>query len=583
MEIPKNIKICDVHGKTVAYLSPQADGLKNVYADCRLNAESTLEFMLPANSPKLSEITPECQIWTNERVYNLLKPEATDVVRDENNKLWAKFMAVERWSELGTKYPEPYISNDPTVPTPADLAVIIVGGGNDLSGGRYQVGTAGHALYAVLSGSGWSVGVVDILGIHDLEAEKVSRLELVKMIQNIWGGYLVWDSVNKIVHLRSRDTWQNYTGFQIRYKKNLRHITRTQSNRIITKLYAFGKDDLDIASVNDGKKYVTNNSYTQKEYVGIYRNPDISDPQELKDAAIAELTLICRPKNLYRVKTVDLRTLPEYSHEDFVIGDLADVIDPDVAPESPRPRIVRHKYNIFRPWECELELGDPEERLAEKLKSSFDTSGYIDNTLTSRGQLPGYKIVDGSLAADKIKTNELVVGTNVGLGTAQDAEGVTTIVGGIITTDYIKALGLKVGDEIQMGPNAKISWSQVSNQPFIPSTASDVGALPAGTHIPSTAEITQIAANYIATPYLVTNISRVNSNLSLGEGHKTRSSISFDGIGGIDAYDDVLHISAMAGIAFEASTSFSNTVAFDGIVDFSTATVKGLNVVAKFG
>lgn len=400
--MPRYIGIKTVAGQKAAFLSPKTDKVKNAYVDYYLNGESKFEFMIPATSKKLKELAPECQIWAGGRVYTILNDEAIDIVRDEKNTLWAKVMAVERWAELDTQFPEPYITNDPTTPAPADLSVIIVGGGSDLSGGLYQVGTAGHTLYACLKGSGWSIGTVDVSGVHDIEMEKVSRLQLVKQIQNTWGGYLVWDSVNKTVSLRDPNKWQNYTGFQIRYKKNLKNISRTQSNRIISKLYCFGKDDLDIASVNDGKKYVTNNSYTLYEYTALYRNPDIENPTELMNAGIAELSLICHPKYLYKVKMTDLRTLPSYSHEDFSAGDMVDVIDPDVAPDSPRPRIIHHKYNLFQPWDCEVDIGDPEERLVEMLKAAFGTSGYIDDTLTSRGQLSGYKLVDGSVDSVQI-------------------------------------------------------------------------------------------------------------------------------------------------------------------------------------
>jgi phage minor structural protein len=403
--IPKYIEVKTAAGQRAAFLSPKADGLKDCYPDCRLNGESTLEFLLPANSPKIAELTPECQIWAGGRIYSLLRDEAVDTVRDENNKLWAKFMAVERWAELDTQYIEPYISNDPIIPTPNDLEVIIVSGGSDLSGGRYTVGSAAHALYAILQGSGWSVGTVDVTtGVRDLQTEKISRLQLIKEIQNKWGGFLVWDSVNKIVHLRNANTWQNYTGFQIRYKKNLQHITRTQSNKIITKLYAFGHDGLlDIASVNGGLKYITNYSYTSRTYVGIYKNQDVYYQNELLEKATAELALICRPRYLYKTKMVDLRTLPEYSHEDFAVGDMADVIDPDVAPESPRVRIIRHKYNIFQPWNCEVEIGDPQERLIEKLKASFGTTGFVDGKYNGNGQSSGRSIEDLTITNAKIK------------------------------------------------------------------------------------------------------------------------------------------------------------------------------------
>ncbi|WP_024834144.1 phage tail protein [Ruminiclostridium josui] len=453
MEIPKYIEVKTVDGQRAAFLSPN-DGessIKDCFIDCRLNAESTLEFYIPAISEKITELTPECQIWAGGRVYTLLQPEAVDTVRDEKNTLWTKFMAVERWKNLETSYVEPYLSNDPSIPHPADLAVIIVGGGTNLSGGLYQTGTAAHALHAVLKGSGWTMGTCDVTGIHDLEMEKVSRLDLIREIQNIWGGYLVWDSVNKIVHLRDGGKWQNYTGFQVRYKKNLKHITRTQSNRIITKLYCFGHDDLDIASVNGGVKYLTNHSYTSREYIGIYKNQDIYNAQELKEKATAELSLICHPRYKYTVKMVDTRTLPEFSHEEFAVGDMVDVVDETVAPETPRIRLIRHKYNIFKPWICELEIGDPFERIEEDLKAAFDTTTFIDNTFKGNGQLSGYDIENLSIANSKIQNLE--------------ANKITTNEAKIKTAQIEN---LEVGGNVAMGPNATISWNQVTNQPTIP-------------------------------------------------------------------------------------------------------------------
>ena len=462
MEIPKCIEVRTVSGQRAAFLSPNDEGnsIKDCFIDCRLNGESTLEFYIPATSEKLTELTPECQIWAGGKVYTLLGPETSDTTRDDKNRLWAKFMAVERWKQLETSFVEPSISNDPSAAPPADLAVIIVGGGTNLSGGLYQTGTAAHALYAILQGSGWTIGTCDVTGIHDLEMEKTSRLDLIREIQNTWGGYLVWDSVNKRVSLRSGNTWQNYTGFQVRYRKNLKHITRTQSNRIITKLYAFGHDDLDIASVNGGIKYVTNTSYTPREYVGIYKNQDIYDAQELKEKAAAELSLICRPQYKYTVKMVDLRTLPEYSHEDFTVGDMVDVVDESVAPETPRVRLIRHKYNVFKPWICDLEIGSPTERLEEDLKAAFNTTSFIDNTFKGNGQMSGYNIEDLTIANAKIanlSANKITTGY-------LSADRIET---GSIGANKIKTNELIVGTNIVMGPNATISWSKVTDQPNI--------------------------------------------------------------------------------------------------------------------
>jgi hypothetical protein len=78
---------------------------------------------------------------------------------------------------------------------------------------------------------------------------------------------------------------------------------------------------------------------------------------------------------------------------------------------------------------------------------------------------------------------------------------------------------LVVGGNVQMGPSATISWGNVTNQPFIPATAadvgarpndwmptaSDVGALPWNTYIPvlpSYIKSTYIDQNNVISPFI---------------------------------------------------------------------------------
>lgn len=56
----------------------------------------------------------------------------------------------------------------------------------------------------------------------------------------------------------------------------------------------------------------------------------------------------------------------------------------------------------------------------------------------------------------------------------QNSEQVVTITKNTVTAAFIKTLGLLVGDQIQMGPNAKITWANVTNQPSIPTDTNDL-------------------------------------------------------------------------------------------------------------
>lgn len=376
MQIPEHIKVTDANKNTKAYLSPRADKIKDCWISNRINEECTLDFLLPMTSSKWSELTAEARVIAGNREFTFLKPDAVDVERDKQGKLWGKVMAVESWRLLDKEYVT--VSNDPQTPEPPDLAVIILSGGP--STGGYSQGSAGSALTYLLQNSEWSLDTCDVTGTHDLETEKMSLLANIKEVQKIWGGYLVWDSLNKKVSLRAEATWQNYNGFQIRYAKNLQYITRTADYDLITRLYPFGENDLDISSVNSGVKYLENFDYTDKVYVGVYQDQSIHDPHELKDKGTEVLEKISKPRYTYRTGMVDVRTLPEYLHEDYQIGDLVDVIDEELG-FNVRARIVKHRYNVFMPWQCELDIGEPEERLASRLADTFNAASFVRDAL----------------------------------------------------------------------------------------------------------------------------------------------------------------------------------------------------------
>lgn len=378
----KQIEIRDINQNLQAILTPESDKVSEAWIDRQLNGPHTLEFKLPANSEKIYEITPESRILAGNREFIILRPEAIDVVREDNSlKIWYKVMSQESWKLLYKDYPT--ISNDPQQPPgTADLEVTIISGGTPFPG--YVSGTAANALAYLLDGTDWELGVVDVEGTHDLETEKESTLANIEAVQKKWGGLLIWDYEfdsqgkvsRRILHLRDENKWQNYTGFQIRYAKNLKGITRVSDYDIVTRLYPFGENDLDIASVNNGMKYLVNHDFTPNVYMGIYRNQEISDPQELKDKGEEVLEKLSKPRYTYRVNMVDTTVLPEWSHEKYKVGDIVDVID-EPAVFNAQARLNRHKYNLFQKQRCEIEVGEPEERLEATLKDSFDSAKFI--------------------------------------------------------------------------------------------------------------------------------------------------------------------------------------------------------------
>lgn len=103
-----------------------------------------------------------------------------------------------------------------------------------------------------------------------------------------------------------------------------------------------------------------------------------------------------------------------------------------------------------------------------------DANGKILITLDNKG----ITLADGvKISWDNIsnqpsipsKTSDLTNDSNY-----QNSDQVVTITKNTVTAAFIKTLGLLVGDQIQMGPNAKITWANVTNQPSIPTDTSDL-------------------------------------------------------------------------------------------------------------
>lgn len=397
--IPEYIEVKATDGNTVAFLSPESDGVV-AWIDDEQNGSCTIEIELPitgsteeqaskilttkgvtsevttlATGDKWQYLTDKYRIYADGKEFVILNPDAVDKQRD-GKKLTGKIKAHESWVLLGKKYQT--ISNDPQNPSPPWGAVIIVSGG--AAHGGFDPGSAGSALSYLLQGTGWTVGTVDVTGTYDLETEKESVLYNINQVQEKWGGILIWDSVNKTVSLRDEATYQPYTGYQIRYAKNLKGISRADDYDIVTRLYPFGENDLNIANVNGGLLYLDNQSYSTEVLEGVWYNQDIADQTQLKTQAEKQLAVMCRPRHNYKTEVLDLRSLPGYGHETFKRSDMVDLYDEEFGANA-RVRIIRYRHNVFQPWLCDMELGDPIEKIQATVAQTVLMAKFYKNVV----------------------------------------------------------------------------------------------------------------------------------------------------------------------------------------------------------
>ena len=116
--------------------------------------------------------------------------------------------------------------------------------------------------YALLN-TGWSLGNVTVNTKRTWQSTEKNALAILRTIQNIHGGDLIFDSANRLVHLLTFGGTDS--GALFCYRKNMKSIQRVVDTRsLITRLYAYGKDGMTFASINGTKEYVEDYSYSSE-------------------------------------------------------------------------------------------------------------------------------------------------------------------------------------------------------------------------------------------------------------------------------------------------------------------------------
>ena len=420
----KQIKVTDKLGNKLAVFDNSEvykshETMRNTLAEPILHIESgkiaTLNFKILSDCEKWKQVNHPENLWYCEgRVFTML--EENSVSYDGN---LANVTLYEIANLLKREYAQ--IQNMDTKIEPVDIHTIKILPRSKqefkltINGVKYEDrvvkdsrgitmprGSAGYALWALLKASkqGWKLGVCDVLpkdfnaskdiGSMQLESDQESIFENIQHIPELWGGVLVYDSLNKVIHLRDESIadsdFNTWNGFTAREGINLLEKPQIQvDNNIITKAYILGNGDLSIKQVNDNKEYLENYSYTNEVYEGYLRNENIhytgsnstSGQSQLKLWGTRELEKMCRPRKVYLFSVLDRSIEDDFSHMTFAINDIAKIYFTDAETgktTSDTQRIIDIQYDVFSRAECSILAGDKILNKQEIYKLIYDNS-----------------------------------------------------------------------------------------------------------------------------------------------------------------------------------------------------------------
>ena len=154
-------------------------------------------------------------------------------------------------------------------------------------------------------------------------------LDVAEACKDTYGITLRWDNKNRIVTIINPANYQPMGAFATR-DLNLKEINyKGQSKDFITRLYAYGKDGLSFADINDGKPYVDDNTYSSRVICGYWTDNRYEIAENLLADARAKLAALAVPSRSYTCSVYDLaKTNPEmYGFEDFYLFSVVKLID----------------------------------------------------------------------------------------------------------------------------------------------------------------------------------------------------------------------------------------------------------------
>lgn len=182
----------------------------------------------------------------------------------------------------------------------------------------------------ILKGTGWTVVDADLVAARrTLELTDVTTLDILDYCQNstAYNTRYRFDTINNVIYCIKPYNNTEPTGTYFTDELNLSDMTyKGSTTSLVTRLYPYGKDNLSIASLNNGKNYIENHSYTDKVISAIWRDERYTNKQTLLDDANAKLAVLAVPEQSYTAKVIDLaKTLPD-TYGDVLAFDLYDVV-----------------------------------------------------------------------------------------------------------------------------------------------------------------------------------------------------------------------------------------------------------------
>lgn len=182
----------------------------------------------------------------------------------------------------------------------------------------------------ILANTDWTVKNDTLVSKRcSFELTDVTPLDILNQCTNstIFGNVYEYNTKQKTITLIKPENNTEPKGVYFTDELNLTDLNyKGSSSGLVTRLYAYGKDGLSIASVNNGCEYIENHTYTDKVISYVWRDERYTDPQSLLDNGVVKLANMAEPEQSYTCKVIDLAKAQPEIYKEILSYSLYDVV-----------------------------------------------------------------------------------------------------------------------------------------------------------------------------------------------------------------------------------------------------------------
>jgi phage minor structural protein len=359
----------------------------------------------------------------------------------------------------------------------------------------------------------------------------------------------------------------------------------TNTHKLITRLIPIGKDGLNITSVNGGKDYIDNNTYSDKLLYGLWMQSAYTNPTQLKEDATKWLAEYAKPYITYNIDIIDLYRLNGNQLFKFNVGDGVTIFD-KVTEEKVSQRVVKIEIYPQDPTRNTLELSNKGKtfsdyfqmiQLMQNMANHFiQTNGSATGTGGTNGSSnPNLK--DDSISGDHIQSDSISTGHIQANSITTDklvANSITTdkLTANSVTTDKLTANSI-TSDKIQAN-SIKTEHLQAN---IIDANKIHAGAITTDKLQAGSVTADKIASNSISTDKLQANSitsDKIQAN-NIEAKHIKANAITADKIGAGAIETDHLQAGVVDSIHIKSDSITAEHLQAGSIVAGSTVIANG--------